>query len=203
MSRQNISPHPSESSPQQAESLVEKQSDSPAVSSASPQQHVPRGSESSEGYPSWLPKRPLHPAPASTMQSSVGVFPEQPVEPLIVGRKPTPRSVRIVSLADSQAAERDGVRREPTDQTRVGQPVHSRVWSRATTVGMSPSVFSARLSQPQVPPPRFKTNGLRLELLRNPSIISRLHYYLLPIIAFYHIPLQTFFDFNAVFILIQ
>lgn len=198
MSRQNVTQNVSEPSPAQGDSPIERRSDSPGVSSSSPQnQAVGRESESSEGYPSWLPKRPLHPAPTSTFQSSAGV---PTPEPFIVGRKPTPRSVRIVSLADSQV-ERDG-RREPTDQTRVGQP-HSRVWSRATTAGVSPTVFSSRFGQYQIPPPRFKSNGLHLDYLRNPSILSRLHYYLLPLIAFYHIPLQTFFDFNAVYILIQ
>jgi hypothetical protein len=203
MSRQNFSPNPSEQSPPPADSTWERQSDSPAVSSSSPHHGAPaRGSESSEGYPSWLPKRPPPPPPASTFQSSVGMFHEQPEEPIIVGRKPTPRSIRIVSVADSQA-ERDGGRREPTDQTRVGQPVHSRVWSRATTAGRTPTALSAYFDQPQLPSPRFKSNGLHLEFLRNPSVLSRFHYYLLPIITFYHIPLQTFFDFNAVFMLIQ
>jgi hypothetical protein len=31
----------------------------------------------------------------------------------------------------------------------------------------------------------------------------RLYFYLWPLLVFAHIPLQTFFDFNAVFVLIQ
>ena len=64
---------------------------------------------------------------------------------------------------------------------------------RATTSGVSPTAFSTLVGHP----------GLNLQHLRNPSPLARLHFYLLPIIAFYHIPLQTFFDFNAVYTLIQ
>jgi hypothetical protein len=198
MSRPIISPSSSEPSPPQDDSPLERRSDSQEVSSSSPQNPVvARESESSEGYPSWLPKRPPPPGPTSTFQSSVGFHEPQTPEPVIVGRKPTPRSVRIVSVGDSQG---DSGRREPTDQTRASQPGHARVWSRATTAGKSQTVFSAHLGQPL---PRFKSNGLRLELLRNPSPLFRIYYYLLPIITFYHVPVQTFFDFNAVFILIQ
>ncbi|KAF9653606.1 hypothetical protein BDM02DRAFT_3087042 [Thelephora ganbajun] len=202
MSRQNNSPDPSPVHPEST-SPVDRNSDSPAVSSPSPHGHLKRESESSEGYPSWLPKRPPVPAPASTVQSFVGaLLPDPgPVEPVIVGRKPTPRSIRIVSVADSQN-ERDGGRREATDQTRISQPGHLRVWSRATTTGMSPTAFSTLIGQPGLVP-KFNTNGLNLQLLRNPSPLARLHFYLLPIITFYHIPLQTFFDFNAVYVLIQ
>ena len=200
MSRQNNSSDPSPVHPEST-SPVDRNSDSPAVPSPSPHGHFKRESESSEGYPSWLPKRPPVPAPASTVHSFVGALhPDSgPIEP--VGRKPTPRSIRIVSVEDSQN-ERDGGRREPTDQTRVSQPGHLRVWSRATTTGMSPTALSTLIGQ-SVPVPRFNTNGLNLQLLRNPSPLARLHFYLLPIITFYHIPLQTFFDFNAVFTLIQ
>ena len=202
MSRQNNSQDPSPVNPESI-SPVDRNSDSPAVSSPSPHGHFKRESESSEGYPSWLPRRPPVPAPASTVQSLVGAMhPDSgPVEPVVVGRKPTPRSIRIVSVPDSQN-ERDGGRREATDQTRAGQPGHLRVWSRATTTGISPTAFSTLIGHP-LPVPKFNTNGLNLQLLRNPSPLARLHFYLLPIITFYHIPLQTFFDFNAAFILIQ
>lgn len=202
MSRQNNSSNPSPVHPEQT-SPVERNSDSPAISSPSPHGYFKRESESSEGYPSWLPRRPPVPAPASTVQSFVGALhPESgPSEPIPVGRKPTPRSIRIVSVADSQN-ERDGGRREATDQTRATQPGHLRVWSRATTTGMSPTAFSTLIGHPGLAP-KFNTNGLNLQLLRNPSPLARLHFYLLPIITFYHILLQTFFDFNAVYVLIQ
>ena len=64
---------------------------------------------------------------------------------------------------------------------------------RATTSGVSPTAFSTLVGHP----------GLNLQYLRNPSPLAHLHFYLLPIIVFYHIPLQTFFDFNAVYILVQ
>ncbi|KAF9787998.1 hypothetical protein BJ322DRAFT_1046489 [Thelephora terrestris] len=202
MSRQNNSSNPSPVLPEPT-SPVDRNFESPTVPSPSPHGHFKRESESSEGYPSWLPRRPPVPAPASTVQSLVGIFhPESgPSEPVPVGRKPTPRSIRIVSVADSQN-EREGGRREATDQTRASQPGHLRVWSRATTTGMSPTAFSTLIGHPGLVP-KFNTNGLNLQLLRNPSLLTRLHFYLLPIITFYHIPLQTFFDFNAVYILIQ
>jgi hypothetical protein len=154
----------------------------------------------SDGYPSWLPKRPPPPAPASTFHSSVGVPEAGPSEPPFVGgRKPTPRSVRIVSLQESYAEQS---RREPTDQTRVAN--NPRAWSRATGAAMSPAVFSsAQPYESRLARPRFNSRGLHLELLRNPSLKSRLYFYLYPILVFAHIPLQTFFDFNAVFIMLQ
>jgi len=157
-------------------------------SSASPH----RVSEASDGYPSWLPKRPPPPAPGSTFQSST------PSEPFIGGRKPTPRSVRIISLQDSSQGER----REPTDQSRVGNPLHARVWSRATGSGLSPTVFGSA-ALPHTPRPKFRTSALHLELLRSPSLSARLQFYLLPLFVFLHIPIQTYFDFNAVYMLLQ
>jgi hypothetical protein len=158
-------------------------------------------SPNSDGYPSWLPARPPPPAPASTFHSSVGVSEPGPSEPppFFGGRKPTPRSVRIVSLQESFAEQN---RREPTDQTRVANT--PRVWSRATGASMLPAVFSsAEPYEPRLPRPRFNSRGLHVELLRNPSFKSRLYFYLYPILVFVNIPLQTFFDFNAVFIMLQ
>ncbi|EGN97609.1 hypothetical protein SERLA73DRAFT_169901 [Serpula lacrymans var. lacrymans S7.3] len=165
----------------------------------------PRVSEGSEGYPSWLPKRPPPPAPASTYHSSVNMFERPPTEQLFSGgRKATPRSVRVVSLQDAAQSGGPFHHRDTTDQTRVTNPLRSRVWSRATTAGLSPTLFSAASrAQDHLPRPKFRSTGLHPELLRNPSLFARLYFYLLPLIAFYHIPLQTFFDFNAVFILLQ
>ncbi|KAI0065128.1 hypothetical protein BV25DRAFT_1836476 [Artomyces pyxidatus] len=175
-------------------------------SSASTPASSPHGNDS-EGYPSWLPKRPPPPAPASTLHSSTANMFTADAGPSDVppvfsgGRKPTPRSVRIVSLQDS-------ARREPTDQTRVSNafpaPIQSRVWSRATGAGVSPTLFSQTLGNLSgVPRPKFRAQGLHLELLRDPSWKSRLHFYVFPLLVLYHLPLQTFFDFNAVFILIE
>lgn len=155
----------------------------------------------SDGYPSWLPKRPPPPAPASTFHSSVGVPEAGPSEPMPFtgGRKPTPRSVRIVSLQESYAGRG---RREPTDQTRVAN--NPRAWSRATGAAMSPAAFSSvEPYESRLLHPRFNSKGLHLELLRNPSLKSRIYFYLYPIFVLAHIPLQTFFDFNAVFIMLQ
>ena len=169
--------------------------------------HSPRGlSSSSEGYPSWLPQRPPGPAPHSTIQSSVaGMFSDAgpSTEPVSVGRKPTPRSVRIVSLQSQ--AEKD-VRREPTEQSRAfSGPGHARAWSRATSAALTPTLFSSSAAgaEGQLPRPRFKSPALHIELLRNPSWKMHLWYYLFPVFVFGHIPLQTFFDFNAVFVLLS
>ncbi|KAH8829255.1 hypothetical protein DL96DRAFT_1791019, partial [Flagelloscypha sp. PMI_526] len=159
--------------------------------------------EESEGYyPSFLPRRPPAPAPASTM-TSVGIPEPGPSTSEqggygFGGRKPTPRSVRIVSL-ESYAAERNQ-RQEPTDQTKIGTP-SPRAFSKATGSGFSPTVFGDALSR--VPQPRFRARGLHLELLRSPSPLSWLHFLIWPFIVLAHIPVQTFFDFNAVFIMLQ
>ena len=136
------------------------------------------------------------------MYSEAG--PSHEPEPISVGRKPTPRSVRIVSLQSQ--AEKDA-RREPTDQSRAfsGAGGHARAWSRATSAALTPTLFSSSGAgaEGQLPRPRFKTPSLRLELLRSPSWKMQLWYYLFPLFVFAHVPLQTFFDFNAVFILLS
>ncbi|KAI6144490.1 hypothetical protein BKA82DRAFT_4178517 [Pisolithus tinctorius] len=145
-----------------------------------------RMSEGSEGYPSWLPTRPPPPDPGSTLHSSIGM-PETgltPTEPFAGGRKPAPRSIRVVSLQDA--------------------PQTARVWSRATTAGLDPTLVSAAVdAHGRIPRPRFRSVGLHPELLRNPSVFGRIYFYLLPLLAFYHLPLQTFFDFNVVYMLLQ
>ncbi|KAI0263628.1 hypothetical protein BC834DRAFT_844491 [Gloeopeniophorella convolvens] len=171
------------------------------------------------GYPSWLPQRPPPPAPGSTLHSfSTNILlaadagpstePEPPaaapVLPFAGGRKPTPRSVRVVSVQDAAAAARRD--RDATDQTRVSSLaapplLSSRVWSRAT--GRSPTLLSQALRARAAAPPRFRAQGLHLELLRDPSWKTRLHFYLFPLLVFAHVPLQTFLDFNAVFMIIE
>ncbi|KAG1824927.1 uncharacterized protein BJ212DRAFT_1476216 [Suillus subaureus] len=165
----------------------------------------PRISEGSEGYPSWLPRRPPPPAPASTFHSSVGMFEPPPPETFSGGRKATPRSVRVVSLQDNaQASANPYNRRDITDQTPQSNPLRPRVWSRATTTGLSETlVLPTVKTQEHSQPPKFRSSGLHPELLRNPSALTRLYFYLLPFMTFYHIPVQTFFDFNAVFIILQ
>lgn len=148
-----------------------------------------RTSKDSEGYPSWLPGRPLPPAPASTFHSLVG--PTGDIPPFVGGRRATPRSVRIVSLQDP--------RREPTEQNRVANG-NSR-WSKATDPSVPATVPPS--GAPRSQQPRFRTRTANLGLLRNPTLKSHLYFYLYPLLIFAHIPLQTFFDFNAVFILIQ
>lgn len=165
----------------------------------------PRISEGSEGYPSWLPRRPPPPAPASTFHSSVGMFEPPPPDAFSGGRKATPRSVRVVSLQENaQASANPYNRRDITDQTPQSNPLRPRVWSRATTTCLSGTlVLPATKTQEHSQAPKFRSTGLHPELLRNPSALARLYFYLLPIMTFYHIPVQTFLDFNAVFIILQ
>ena len=247
-----------------------------SIGGVAPSQRSPVSS-SSEGYPSWLPKRPPPPAPGSTLHSlsTAMMFgsdgpaeqqhpgggagggggpasgegdrhPQTPV-PFSGGRKPTPRSVRIVSMQDSNAATSAaggaGVggagssRRElGTDRTRVSSNAGVTTttttpprtsssffcsllsWSRgaggsgarkASMGGRSPTLFSssqtpdARLRVAIASPPKFRSPGLHLELLRDPSFKTRMHFYLWPIIILAHVPLQTFLDFNAIYILIE
>ncbi|KAH9995320.1 hypothetical protein BJV77DRAFT_991967 [Russula vinacea] len=168
--------------------------------------------------------------PSGSQPSSDRQQPQTPV-PFSGGRKPTPRSVRIVSMQDSNAASGggagSGARREPTERTtatpRVSSTVagashyrlpslpflpsslfRSRVWSRAKASaleGLSPTLL---LSSSQTPDARLlPIPGLHLELLRDPSWKTRLHFYLFPLLVLAHLPLQSYLDFNAVYIMIE
>jgi hypothetical protein len=121
------------------------------------------------------------------------------------GRKATPRSVRVVSLQDTaQASANLYNRRDIIDKIPQSNPLRPRVLSRATTTGLSGTlVLPAVKTQEHSQAPKFRSTGLHPELLRNPSALTRLCSYLLPFITFCHIPVQTFFDFNAVFIILQ
>lgn len=163
---------------------------------------------SSEGYPSWLPKRPPPPAPRSTIHSAsiTGMFsepgPSSHSDAYPIGRKPTPRSVRVVSLANSLHAEKDPhSKRISMDPSRLMSGPQTRAWSRDTTPGLSPTVLSVG-NLPHVVRPRFRTSSFRPELLRNPSWKMRLWFFFFPILVFFHLAVQTFFDFNVVFILL-
>ncbi len=176
-----------------------------------PSSTSPRMSRDSEGYPSWLPRRPPPPAPASTMHSSVGVpEPDPDTDPEqfahLGGRKPTPRSVRIVSLHGVDPVEKSKPGRRGKDTPGLGPP--SRAWSRATAPSM-PSDDHAGYPYPyytslRIPQPKFNAKNLDLKKgVVTPSILARLYFYIFPILAFAHFPLQTYFDFNAVYMLIQ
>ncbi|KAK0443646.1 uncharacterized protein EV420DRAFT_1575904 [Desarmillaria tabescens] len=162
----------------------------------------------SEGYPAWLPQ------PSTVRSSTMDVTSPTP-EPIpgpssnshppssyLGGRRATPRSVRIVSdsvygLEGDREKEKERERRVPTDHT---QGSHPRVWSRATGAALSasPTVFDPPVSQP-----KFRVRGLNIELLLNPSPFARVYFYVFRVFIFAHLFLQTFFDFNAVFIIIQ
>ena len=141
----------------------------------------------SDTYPSWLPKRPPPPAPHSTYDSSADPHPRAVDVFSSPGRKPTSRSVRIVASNVPW--------REPT-----GDSAETRVPSQGPLL--------QRLSRgPQLPAspplPRFRAPTLHLSLLRSPALSMRIRYMLHPVFIFSHLLLQTYFDFNTVFMLLQ
>lgn len=131
----------------------------------------------SDSYPSWLPKRPPPPAPHSTYDSSADPH-HTP------GRKPTPRSVRIVASNIPW--------REPT-----GDSAETRVPQTPQRLSRGPPL------PPPSPRPRFRAPSLQLSLLRSPALFMRIRYILHPVFIFSHLLLQTYFDFNVVFMLLQ
>ena len=138
----------------------------------------------SDSYPSWLPKRPPPPAPTSTYHSSADPHPRVADVFSTPGRKPTPRSVRIVASNVPW--------REPT-----GDSAETRVPSRPQRISHGPQPL------PPTPRPRFRAPSLHLSLLRSPDLSMRIRYMLHPVFIFSHLFLQTYFDFNVVFMLLQ
>ncbi|KIL63678.1 hypothetical protein M378DRAFT_11953 [Amanita muscaria Koide BX008] len=218
-----------------------------------------RMSRDSEGYPSWLPKRPPPPVPGSTFQSSAGMtdfdhefgvirdpghqqghhdlpdtsqvqqlpvsdltHPEveagalgEPPSRYFGGRKPTPRSVRIVSLQNSITGKGDANGKADHHGRHPQKHIHGHghvppggpslahypVLSRAGGAAASAAAQVAALSTPSHP--RFNARGLHLQIFRSPNKWSRIYFYLYPLLVFANLPLQTFLDLNAVFILVQ
>jgi hypothetical protein len=89
---------------------------------------------------------------------------------------------------------------------------HAHVWSCATTSALearSPTLLSsfqtpdACVHAAVASPPKLHAPSLHLKLLCNPSWEMQLHFYLFPFIVIAHLPLQTFLDFNAMYIMIQ
>jgi hypothetical protein len=83
-------------------------------------------------------------------------------------------------------------------QTPVDAPhshSHGRLRSATAAAAAAAAASAAQ--------PKFRAPGLHLELLRDPSWKTRLHFYLFPLLVLAHVPIQTFLDFNAVFILIE
>ena len=242
-------------SPNNSHNNSTNKNSNPSASSPSNPSHSPRAaaiggtsspspnrrtSRESEGYPSWLPKRPPPPPPASTFHSSMGIpdfdqdfgvirnrelrdvhrdaeltDPGTEGSPPITyfgGRKPTPRSVRIVSLQDSLGAGGvvDGGKRissgHPVDYAApspgpAGILPEVQVLTRAGGAGISAAAQAAASATRSHP--RFNARGLHLQIFRSPSKLARIYFYLYPLLVFANVILQTFFDFNAVFILVQ
>ncbi|KAG9047410.1 hypothetical protein FS837_002306 [Tulasnella sp. UAMH 9824] len=185
--------------------------------------------------------------------------PSQPIAPK-GERKPTPRSVRIVSVPGGSHQQGPSNRTRDTSEatTRVpsgsaAPPVGSsgsRAFSRATGSALvSPTLISsfpsrggtagaknrysrtgrsstlppmaihmmqnpgAAAVQPtpmgahpiqHLRPPRFRTPKFHPTLLRDPSPLTRLRFYLWGLfVVFGHIILQSFLDFNVVYMMIQ
>lgn len=170
--------------------------------SAAPRNETPR----SEGYPSWLPRRPRPPPPQSTVHSQqLEAFADHP-EHHIGERRPTPRSVRIVSVTPSQTSHESRNHSQPLPtEGGLAPPPRSpaRAYSRHTSAALVSHLNPTPLPAMGPPPPRFATRGLNLQLLRDPSLLSRIRFYTLPLFVFAHIPLQAFFDLNVVYILLQ
>ena len=242
-------------SPNNSHNNSTNKNSNPSASSPSNPSHSPRAaaiggtsspspnrrtSRESEGYPSWLPKRPPPPPPASTFHSSMGIpdFDQDfglirnqelrdvhrdaeladhgaegsPSVTYFGGRKPTPRSVRIVSLQESLAAGGvvDGGKRistgHPVDYATpspgpAGILPEVQVLTRAGGAGISAAAQAAASATRSHP--RFNARGLHLQICRFPSKLARIYFYLYPLLVFANVVLQTFFDFNAVFILVQ
>ncbi|KDQ12604.1 hypothetical protein BOTBODRAFT_56655 [Botryobasidium botryosum FD-172 SS1] len=231
MSRQVISPDSTNTNnngahPRPSSSLLPADSPPPPAPSTN-QPSSPSSPGSEKRYPSWLPKRPPPPEPASTLPSareprtstdadvddhdhddSAYPSPHGVLDALhrLTGheRKPTPRSIRIINIAPPAPAalgphtpennlDIDGGD-EKTGKRRSQQP-----YNRASI--MSHMSLSAELALP--PMPRFRARAHNLALLRNPSLLFRVWHVLLPFFAIVTFALQTFFDFNVVYILLQ
>ncbi|KAF9509214.1 hypothetical protein BS47DRAFT_174354 [Hydnum rufescens UP504] len=182
-----------------------------------------RESLESEGYPSWLPRRPHPPGPASpshtdgdgrvagdirtSAENSSSGSPEQFATMQTTssgwqapkhGRNPTPRSVRILAVPDDHSDPAGLVARSSglAVVPSVGQDV-----TVPPTVSRGPGT---RFPRPEGHPrPRFRENGFHPKILRSPSRLHRAHFFLQPLLVFGHVPIQAFFDFNAAYILLQ
>ncbi len=130
-------------------------------------------------------------------------------------RRPTPRSVRIMSVGGPPGS------REASDSTRVpsgslAPGAGYRVYSKATGAGPAhaygslsrpPSMIpQSRLGQGGAPmrPPRFRTPKFHPTLLLDPSSWTRLRFYLWGlVVVFGHLIVQTFLDFNIAYMMVQ
>jgi hypothetical protein len=127
--------------------------------------------------------------------------PQTQSTPTNPGRKPTPRSVRIMGPNVLQGepwndTTGDSRPREPTGdsaETRVAlpedpaRPVHQRhLYHR---------------HQPPAPP-RFNAPHLNLSLLRSPSRFTRLLFFLHPLRVYGHLLLMSWLDLSAVEVLV-
>jgi len=59
------------------------------------------------------------------------------------------------------------------------------------------------LTLPPPPPPRFKAKNLHLGILNHPSPWMKLYFYTWPVLVLYHVVLQSFLDFNVVYMILS
>ncbi len=90
----------------------------------------------------------------------------------------------------------------PLSFARVYGLLRKRLQSEDSPTFSSSQAPDDRMRAVIEPLPRFKSPGLHLELLRDPSWKTRLHFYLSMSTHFAHVPFQMFLDFNATYILI-
>jgi hypothetical protein len=64
-------------------------------------------------------------------------------------------------------------------------------WTLANDKFSSSQTPDARLRAAIATPPKFRSPGLHLELLRDPSFKTRIHFYLWPFLVLAHVPLQS------------
>ena len=156
--------------------------------------------------------------PSSHQPHRASIDPAQPEREIEVeetqGRKATPRSVRIISVPPEARSKEtsDQTRRQSSGGWGNYSTGHVRAFSRGaanpyTTYMRSHSPLPA-LSWPSDPlptrvAPRFKARSLNLGLLRSTSRFDRLRFHFSPLTYFAHVPVQLFFDFNAIYILTQ
>jgi len=84
----------------------------------------------------------------------------------------------------------------------------ARIGGRSATarsvriVGL-PGAGRRALPAMDAPCSRPKFNAMNVEHVASPSSLARFYFFVFPLLAFAHLPLQTYLDFNAVYILIQ
>ena len=91
----------------------------------------------------------------------------------------------------------------PKDQAHLSNPLHPCMWSRVTMAGLSLMPVSTAVNVQGCVLSLVSLIGLHPELLWNPSTFAHIYLHLLPLIISCSLSLQTFFNFNAEYMLLQ